>query len=563
MKEFGTFDLETDPFKVGRYPKAFAGAFFTGTVNTVFWGGDCLAKIVKKILTFASQVKGGYIVYAHNGGKFDFHFILGEILKHYNSADLKLIAIGSRLVSIKTPVCEFRDSYALIPKPLKAFGNKKDIDIALLEEDKREANKGEIIEYLKQDTAGLFFALKDFEARYGIGLTLASTTFKVLKKEFGMKPIKTNEKYDDNFRPYYFAGRVQFFGLGAFGLKDGKKRYNICDINSAFPWAMLSPHWFGGEYIRGENFPDEYAEQSFYHVICDSNGALPKRAKEGGVDFPVTTQGEFYATGWELLKGLELGLVKNLRIVTSYTPTECADFSSYVNHFYEMKKNAPDPASRDFAKLFLNSAYGKFALNPREFRDVTITPCGELPEKKKIKLPGNRIKLKEWEHSFHDFSRGISFWQLPSNDPEAEIPMKFYNVCTAASITGKVRAFLQDSMHKSKGVLYCDTDSIIAENTDSLRISDELGAWKLEKECDIVYIGGKKLYAAHSSNPSDKKEWKTASKGVRLTVEDLVSVCLGEAKSCTFEAPNYSVFSAPKFTTRTINRDDKRKKRTS
>lgn len=563
MRDFGTFDLETDPFKAGRFPKAFAGAFFTGNINTVFWGGDCLERIVKKILSYASTIKGGYIIYAHNGGKFDFHFILGEILKHYKEADLKLTAIGSRLVAIKTPICEFRDSYALIPKPLKAFGNKKDIDISKLEAEVRGQHKEEIIEYLKQDTAGLFFALKDFNERYGIGLTLASTTFKVLKKDFGMKPVKTDEKYDTKFRPFYFAGRVQFFGLGPFGIKDGKKRYSICDINSAFPWAMLSNHWFGAEYIRGESFPEDFAEQSFYHIIADSNGALPKRAKEGGVDFPVTKQEEFFATGWELLKGLELGLVKNLRVITSYTPTECLDFSGYVKHFYELKKNAPDAASRDFAKLFLNSAYGKFALNPREFRDVTITPCGEIPEKKKIKLPGNRIKLKEWEHSFHDFARGISFWQLPSNDPEAEAQMKFYNVCTAASITGKVRAFLQESISKCKGVLYCDTDSIIAEDTSSLVLSDDLGAWKLEKECDIVYIGGKKLYAAHTSNPDDKKEWKTASKGVRLTVEDLVSVCLGEARSCTFDAPNYSVFSAPKFTTRTVQRDDKRKKRVS
>ena len=175
---------------------------------------------------------------------------------------------------------------------------------------------------------------------------------------------------------------------------------------------------------------------------------------------------------------------------------------------------------------------------------------------------GEVYKVIKYEHSYDDLERGLSFWQVASNDDESKTPMSFYNVCTAASITGCVRSFLARSIAKCSGVLYCDTDSIIAHNINSLTIGSELGQWKLEKTCDAVWIGGKKLYCAHSSSPTDKgtkKEYKTASKGVRLTVPDLIAVCEGDERSYSFDAPNYSPFSKPGFTTRKIVRADKRK----
>ena len=574
MRDFATLDLETDPFKKGRLPRAFAGCFYDGKASSLFWSDDCCDKVVDLSIKEGLKRKG-LLVYAHNGGKFDFHFLLSSILKHFPAADLEIMSIGARIVKIKTPACEFRDSFAIIPKPLKSFGAKKEIAIEKLEADVRETHRKEICEYLKQDCVGLYDGLNEFFERYGCEITLASTTFKVLKKQFNVKPVKTNVHYDDRFRPYYFAGRVQFFpgSLGKNGEKDGEKRFNICDINSAFPWAMLEKHWFGAEYMRCEKIPTKWRNQSFYNIVCDSDGCLPKRSKGGGVEFPQLEQGEFFATGWELFTGLDLGLIQNLKIKTIFCPEYCDDFKGYVNHFYEMKKHAENPADRDFAKLFLNSCYGKFALNPREFREVCITPYGEKPEAKKIERKGRPLKLIEWEHSYDDMQRGLSFWQVdtyPSHKDEngqtvfddIGKPISFYNVCTAASITGCVRAFLQRSISACKGVIYCDTDSIIARDTSALKMSaDELGAWKLEKVCDAIWIGGKKLYAAHAADPSEKKQWKTASKGVRLSVDDLVSVCEGEAKTYSFDAPNYSVFSRPNFTTRTVRRDDKRKKR--
>jgi hypothetical protein len=194
---------------------------------------------------------------------------------------------------------------------------------------------------------------------------------------------------------------------------------------------------------------------------------------------------------------------------------------------------------------------------------------------------GEVYKVLKFEHSYDDLERGLSFWQVASNDDESKTPMSFYNVSTAASITGCVRAFLMRSIAKCSGVLYTDTDSLIARDVSGLEIGNELGQWKLEKTCDAVWIGGKKLYCAHASNAKEieakaaaesdegKKQkllkgiYKTASKGVRLSVPDLISVCEGEERSYSFDAPNYSPFSKPGFTTRKIVRADKRKTKSS
>jgi hypothetical protein len=340
--------------------------------------------------------------------------------------------------------------------------------------------------------------------------------------------------------------------------------------------------------------------------------------KNGGVDFPVG-RGIFFVCGWELFMAMELGLVTGVKYIAVFQPAVINDFSDYVLHFYDQKKNAKTPADREFAKLMLNSCYGKFALNPREFVDVIVTEYGrEVPWRAKPifqdkilinqvrekcnKLPNKIVTIKGekyclnddlklcaidyYQHSFDDYQRGLTFWQLQSETDEGK--MRFYNVATAASITSKVRAFLMRSLSHVKTPLYCDTDSIICANGDALIKSDDLGDWKSEMKVDALWLGGKKLYVAHCAedkgyiDPPEKyfikvtvgnwsryyetrkdykASWKMASKGVRLSVPDLIAVCEGEERTHTFEAPNYSVFSESKFITRTIRRDDKRNKK--
>lgn len=605
---YATADIETDPFKKGgrypsgRLPVAFASCFFDGKLSTVFEGkqgsaSDCCRALVSACVKFPG------IIYLHSGGKFDLHFLLTYILEHFSNEDITPTCIGPRMVALKTPVCEFRDSYSLIPKPLKSLTTaaKKEIEFWKLEEfaedltekeakqfwhdvtvnditerkiwpSPRQFYRDEIVAYLRQDCTGLFDAVSEFVGLYGRHLTLPGAAFSVLKKQFSMPTVRTRRKYDDLFRPFYFAGRVQFFALGKL-----EGNYKILDINSAFPAAMMEEHWFSPGYTVTEEPPKENPERSFYEITCDSLGALPVRTKKG-VEFPSIINGSFFATGWELFAALRCGLVSNVHFVRVYTPKGTRDFADYVTHFYRLKKEAANVSERDFAKLFLNSAYGKFSQNVRNFTEVRITKYREYP--------AAEMKSLGWTHSYDDENRGLSFYQKPTYDADGRNSqgrhMQFYNVSTAASITGWVRAFLMESMHRCGGVVYCDTDSVIARDVSNLKTGAELGEWKLEMECDAVHIGGKKLYAAHAvtdlghgtkadgdfvsafgkhyrTKKDFEKSWKKASKGVRLTVEQICRVCEGQSETYSFEAPNYSVFSPPRFTTRTVRRDDKRK----
>jgi hypothetical protein len=195
----------------------------------------------------------------------------------------------------------------------------------------------------------------------------------------------------------------------------------------------------------------------------------------------------------------------------------------------------------------------------------------------------------KWELSNEFEDIGVSIWERPSEIKSGA----FFNVGTAASITGCVRAHLFASLRACGGVVYCDTDSIICRTTGGLPLGGDLGAWKLEaiSAPDSVWIAGKKLYAlklapefwtakkdgktikwADASKADRKglewKKWKTASKGVRLSPEEIVTVAEGTEVKSTLDAPTFSLFTSRRiggsekdFITRTVRRDDQRKRR--
>ena len=108
-------DFETDPFLHGRKPEPFSCGFYDGETYQEFWGADCAAQLMRYI----SSLKRPRRIYMHNGGKFDFFYIIGFL-------ENPVRIINGRIVSAKFGIHEFRDSYAIIPVPLKAY-DKDDI----------------------------------------------------------------------------------------------------------------------------------------------------------------------------------------------------------------------------------------------------------------------------------------------------------------------------------------------------------------------------------------------------------------------------------------------------
>jgi hypothetical protein len=545
----GTFDFETDPFKHGREPKPFLGGVFDGSCHSDWWGPDCAEKVCEYLL------KHPRIWYAHNGGKFDFHLLIKYIPRKRIK---RMLTIGGRIVQISfhgKEQCEFRDSYALIPRPLRDWC-KDDIKIDKLESDVREKHKAEITHYHKGDKEHLFEMLSTFIESYGMHLTLASAAFKILHKNFHVERTHISEAQDAFFRKYYFAGRVEFYGLGNLG-----GPFTCLDVNSSFPWSMTQNHWEGDGFLSMSREPKKFLEQSFFRLTCDSHGAFPLREEDGGVSFPGDgKRREFYVTGWEYKAARDLGLLVRAEIISAYMPLKVRNYADYVNHFYAIKERAEsvgDKGERLFAKLLLNGSYGKYGADPRSHEEVMLCDWRQPPDP------------EGWHIQKDDEKNNITIYARPAKGMHT----KFNNVCVAASVTGCSRALLLRARQKCRGVAYCDTDSLVAQDVSQLPVGKKLGEWKVENIFSEFHVGGKKLYAGHYYDSKGISKWKTASKGARLTADEIVRVAAGEEINFSFDAPSYSVKSILpesdggkkgatkwlRFTSRTIRRADKMK----
>lgn len=512
-KRLATADFETDPFLYNRMPAIFACGFYSAKGYDYIWGDD--HELIVQWLLEKCDTFNGY-VYMHNGGKFDFRFLIP-----YLPTEAKIFIIHGRIVSIKWNKVELRDSYAILPESLKKIGGKKEIDITKLEKENRETHKEEILEYLYYDNYALYIAVKEFLETYGNGLTLAGRAFDQMKK-CGIEPhVLKNNTFDKVFRDFYYGGRVECFESGII-----EKPLIQLDIKSAYPYAMTFKHFWGYGFSDGMGKPTSVKPQGFYTVEAISKGALPTHDEKGSLCFPNESRTRVYSvTGWEILAGIETGTLKITRWLQWFEPHNMIDFSPFVMKFYKQKlcyEKTGNSLKRLFAKLMMNSGYGRFALNPTNFKEYCLTGIHE----KKNKEEG-------WEVCELVYECGLIMWQRPT--PEYE--HKYYNVATAASITGFVRAYLWKAITQCEGVLYCDTDSITCSKANGLTLGENLGEWECEAKGNYMAIGGKKMYAFLKNDG----EWKTASKGVRLTPDEIIEVASGGEVTKYIDAPSFGV----------------------
>lgn len=517
-------DLETDPFEHGHFPRPFWAGFFDGHNHKTFWGSDCISRFVNAIW----DLKG--IMYFHNGGKFDFHYLLA-----YLPDELEIFMIGERLVSIKFRDLELRDSFAIIPTSLSSGGEKSEVDYDKFRPEKREEHREEIEEYARQDNVALWNLVTRFIENYGAYLTLASAAFKQLQN-LGINPPKGTEKMDEKLRPFYYGGRVQCFEYGEIKPPCGVK---IVDINSAYPYAMLHKHCFDQSFHKSKNPPKniETYRASFFAVKCSPKGCFPKRSKDG-IHFPFGVEDVYFVTGWEMESAIETDSIENYEIQECWKPNTLIDFSVYVEKFYREKLAAQrrnDTQARMFAKLMLNSVYGKFAINPRNFRDYELCPIGERVEGAKHKCDLDEAGFAVWAKEIE----------------ENKLQSAFKNVGTAASITGFVRAYLWRALCQVERPIYCDTDSIACADTGDLPMNDDLGGWSTEGEGESIHVAGKKLYSLIGYKG---ETLKLASKGVRASHEDISRAIAGEDVNIKNPAPTYSLSTGGKFISRKIRK---------
>lgn len=570
-------DIETDPFLYGRVPVPFVVGIYTAALGFVyFWDDDCIPASVQ----YLANLEQEHIVYAHNGGKFDWMYYM-----HLLSGSLRII--NGRIVSARLCQHEIRDSYSIMPFPLRDY-KKDEIDYRLLESDIRESHKSEIIDYLRGDCVYLSELVTTFHEEFGQRkLTIGSTAMTEIKERHPFE--RTTLAFDRVFRPtFFYGGRVQCFKAGITEMP-----VKIYDVNSMYPAMMRDiQHPSGSDYIVG----DEITDDTVFVIAEGKNaGAFPQRNRNtGGLDFD-SGNGIYSVTRHEYDAGIDTGSFLPKRIIATYDFPVRNSFADFVNHFFDARKEAKklgDDIRGLLYKFCLNSGYGKFAQNPANFFDWKLATLADRPDEPCPHCRGRGqcngcFKCQALNDYAPVTDRACIFcggsgarWMLHEYDaanPAGPMFWKartfvqsYYNVATGASITGAARATLLRGLSDADDPIYCDTDSIITGGEFHGPVSSsELGQWKCEGSGILSAIAGKKLYAIFtdrrpeiSSEDARKYPWmlepirwkrrnlwcvKKAHKGLRLSPEQILYIAQGFEIEVANAAPTFGLFKEPTF----------------
>lgn len=559
-RQFLTADCETDPFDGITYPEPFIWGLYDGysdeyrEFDTPDEFIDCAAE-------------QDAIIYAHNGGKFDWHFIT-----HRMPDGCEPLIINGRLSKFHIGKAEFRDSFNLISQPLRNF-LKDDFNYLKLSKPLRWFYRDEIRAYLKSDCVNLWEVIQQFRERYGLHLTQAGAAMQIWQQDFldkskyGGPKMRWRQKRDayQRLRPYYFGGRVQCFESGII---EGSSI--SVDINSAYPYAMLSEHPFMKIAKVGAGEPPKHYgpwEQLFFTVRGIARGCFPYKDIRGSTYYPADDIRRTYrVTGWELVAAIETKTIEPGWEILEYIGCETTiNFREYINYFWQdrteqkaiMAASEKESAAyheanwkQQFDKIFMNSLYGKFGSDIERYKRHFFYSREEFG------------RLKENGLGPDDDYFQFKEWIVLRTPKDASSEQRYYHVGTAASITGFVRAMLWRAVCAAERPLYCDTDSVKAQAfpLGSIDIGPELGQWEIEEEYDYLAIAGKKMYAGRNRERAldrhGKKiveQWKSRSKGVRLGADQIVHISQGGFVDYHPEAPSFKLRGdRPEFISRHI-----------
>jgi len=551
-----TIDIETDPFTAGRTPRPFLVNLFDGIEHFSFWGENCCADFAAWLFS-AAAAPARALIYAHNGGEFDFHYLFPPLAAQ-NAADLdrktpEILWLRGGLAKFRfnERLVEFRDSLLILPVPLADLdAGKKRIDFKKLEKSEREKHKSEITEYCRADCEALRKAVERYREDFGQHFTIGGSALKMAQDMGGFKLWKNKrEHFDATHRKHYFAGRCQAFQRGEF-----RGLIKCFDLRSAYPWAMTLPLWHGFDSLETTKEPTapKRLAASLLTVRGTSAGAFPVRIEdptgelEGRVIYPHAT-GEFKVTGAELVAARETGTFKGETIRAS-VPQEMATFEKFIEWAWKRRASCQkkgDKMGDLFHKLLMNNLSGKLATNPREMKEfMTLAEMEEDPETLKALLAGRSNFLPAGT-----IGEGPEAVEIVSK-PMPEDRWQFLNVATAATITGHVRArLLRAIMSSETPPIYCDTDSLFYQtpepnnkkrsltwqNWTPFPLGEDLGEWREDSRGDLLAVGREKLYALRRPG----QEWKTASAGAELSFREIIRAVRGLRVEHHKDAPTF------------------------
>jgi hypothetical protein len=516
---------------------------------------------IKSFLDYVVKGKKDRVIFAHNGGGFDFNFVLQDVICGASRKDYLLEQVmprGATFLSIKishkkTKIeIEFRDSLAMLPFSLKALTESFQTECAKGEWDHKNRVKvyddEELTEYLKADCVGLYQVLDKYFnwpmiKGAGVAYTVASQALKVFRTFLDDRIPGCSTNVDLFVRKAYFGGRTEIFKPYFKGEKNNM--LHVFDVNSLYPATMRMcdfptqfrfftkkylPHELGFYEAEVEVPEGMYVPPLGVMISIDEDDKQVHYAADSSKGKFIFPTGRFKGV-WSTV---ELNYAKKLGVKIISTGKGAIFknggriFQKYVDSLYSIRKKAPKDSVDSFiVKLILNSSYGRFGLNL--LREKLIFDDGVSPG-----IPSD-----------YEFNTGETINGVPVIARflrQEEMINSFSNVAIAAWVTANARITMHKEYVKHQDELYyTDTDSIFTAKQEES--SPELGKFKYEYSAKEACFLLPKTYALEGiEGLTDKKgdiiRAKAVIKGINkealkmrnVGINDLLSLLEGDFK---------------------------------
>lgn len=456
---------------------------------------------------FAEKNRGA-IWYAHNGGEYDYKYLLTALLARQkrigdDKMQIHIITQGkNRVIGFKVryrnQTYEFRDSYALMPSSLKTLTQQ-----LAPEYEKEDFNHETTLfdisiphhrSYLETDVRGLMAVLVRFKAlireTFGIdvGWTAASTA---LRAWLASLP-KHVRYYRQPKRVREFCRRAYFGGMVALRDTNWHEDVTGLDVNAMYPYVML-----GGVPCGFACYTTHYEPNrpGIYHVqvTVPSENVYPMapwRDIGYGVAWPTGTFST-YMCSHELDDIARYGCTFTVLEGYAFDRIEYP-FENFVRKCEQLELEHKGTALAMCVKIMRNSLYGKFGT--RETTESYV--------------------LSENEPTGGNHAESM---YMPAIDTQTGEPLELLWTCAqtldapylkpewAAWITAGARC-LNRSVAYAVGLdawLYCDTDSNAftssavqhARLNGAINTEPGYGNLKIEKSYQFFRALGPKVYA--------------------------------------------------------------------
>lgn len=454
----------------------------------------------RELLNHLNTITEITLIYAHNGGGFDYVnllvYLFGENIKF--EAMLKSSKIFCFWMLDK-PHIRFVDSFNILPTTLEKV-TASFSELEKLEIDKsnysdmrgfKTRERDLYYRYLERDCVSLYQAIIKMRALvneiYELGnlpLSIGGISMRLFQRAFLSEKIITPSKTEKDFTfNAYVGGRCEYLGFGKRDANGWYDNVNGYDFNSHYPAQMLNNQFP----IRRGCYVNDFVRDN-RGLIESGIYAVKFRQDRGRIPLLQTCEGDYDFEGYGSFTHIELNEIEAIggKVTCGagyYYQDTAPIFDEFVKVFFDRRIEAQklsDSARNTFYKLALNNLYGKFGQ-----RD-TVESLKVLSRAETDSELEKGVELNE----FYRIDDNFAFYDVKS---EKKCYTSFPAI--ACMITASARVVLNRVLESCKNPIYCDTDSVhCQDDLPREMLGDDLGKLKIEFLNSNARYGGKKSY---------------------------------------------------------------------